>query len=137
MRQPPRPIDLDMPTFTSDVLKAAANEREVTLTTYGRKTGNPHDVTIWLTTDGKRLYIRSGQGLGRQWPQNFLARGEAILRLRKQAVKVKPQLVTDPSHARATSSLYAKKYGSTVKASKPDQPLTPGEQATFELIPAG
>ena len=137
MIRPPPPIDLHMPNFTNDVLKAAANEREVTLTTYGRKTSTPYDVTIWLTTDGNRLYIRSGQGLGRQWPQNFIARGEAILRLGKQAVKVKPQLVTDPSHARATSSLYAKKYGSTVKASTPDQPLTPGEQATFELIPAG
>ena len=137
MSQPPRKIDLDMANFNDDVLKAAANEREVTLTTIGRKSGKPHDVTIWLTTDGKRLYIRSGQGLGRQWPQNFLARGEAVLHLGKQAVKVKPQLVTDPSHARETSTLYAKKYGSTVKASKPDQPLTPGEQATFELIPAG
>jgi len=137
MSQPPRKIDLDMPNFTDAVLTAAANEREVTLTTIGRKSGKPHDVTIWLTTDGKRLYIRSGQGLGRQWPQNFLARGEAVLHLGKQAVKVKPQLVTDPSHARQTSTLYAKKYGSTVKASKPDQPLTPGEQATFELIPAG
>ncbi len=137
MSQPPPTIDPDMPNFTDDVLKAAANEREVTLTTIGRKSGKPHDVTIWLTTDGKRLYIRSGQGLGRQWPQNFLARGEAVLHLGKQAVKVKPQLVTDPSHARETSTLYAKKYGSTVKPSKPDQPLTPGEQATFELIPAG
>jgi deazaflavin-dependent oxidoreductase (nitroreductase family) len=137
MRQRPPTIDLDMPNFTDDVLKAAAQEREVTLTTIGRKSGKPHNVTIWLTTDGKRLFIRSGQGLGRQWPQNFLARGEAVLHLGKQAVKVKPQLVTDPSHARETSTLYAKKYGSTVKASKPDQPLTPGEQATFELIPAG
>jgi deazaflavin-dependent oxidoreductase (nitroreductase family) len=126
-----------MPNFSNDVLNAAAKEREVTLTTIGRKSGKPHNVTIWLTTDGKRLYIRSGQGLGRQWPQNFLARGEAVLHLGKQAVKVKPQLVTDPSHARETSTLYAKKYGSTVKASKPDQPLTLGEQATFELIPAG
>ena len=137
MSQPPLTIDPDMPNFTDDVLNAAAKEREVTFTTIGRKSGKPHDVTIWLTTDGKRLYIRSGQGLGRQWPQNFLARGEAVLHLGKQAVKVKPQLVTDPSHARETSTLYAKKYGSTVKASKPDQPLTPGEQATFELIPAG
>jgi deazaflavin-dependent oxidoreductase (nitroreductase family) len=137
MSQPPPTIDLDMPNFSNDVLKAAAQEREVTLTTIGRKSGKPHNVTIWLTTDGKRLYIRSGQGLGRQWPQNFLARGEAVLHLGKQAVTVKPQLVTDPSHARETSTLYSKKYGSTVKASKPDQPLTPGEQATFELIPAG
>jgi hypothetical protein len=125
-----------MSEFSQEVTGAAAREREVKLTTYGRRSGKPHDVTIWVATDGKRLYIRSGQGLIRQWPQNFIARGEAVLHLGKQAVKVKPRLVTEPAEARASSSLYAKKYGSTVKASRPDQPLTPGEQATFELLPA-
>jgi hypothetical protein len=126
-----------MAGFSDDVLKAAAQEREVTLTTVGRKSGKEHRVTIWLTTDGKRVFIRSGQGLRRQWPQNFITRDEAVLRLGKLAVKVKPKLVTDPVQARATSSLYTQKYGSTVKASKPNEPLTLGEQATFELIPAG
>ena len=125
-----------MSEFSPEVTDAAAREREVKLTTHGRRSGKPHDVTIWVATDGKRLYIRSGQGLIRQWPQNFIARGEAVLPLGKQAVKVKPRLVTDPAEARASSSLYAKKYGSTVKASGPNEPLTRGEQATFELMPA-
>jgi len=121
---------------TKDVIEAAAREREATLTTYGRKSGKSHDVTIWLTTDGRRLYIRSGQGLVRQWPQNLITRGEGVLRVGKEVVKVNPRLVTDPAEARASSSLYTKKYGSFVTASKPGEPLTPGEQATFELIPA-
>jgi deazaflavin-dependent oxidoreductase (nitroreductase family) len=122
--------------FSKQVIEAAAREREVTLTTYGRKSGKSHDVTIWLATDGERLYIRSGQGLRRHWPQNLLARGEGVVRLGKMAVKVKPRLVTDPAEARATSTLYTRKYGSSVKASSRDQPLTPGEQASFELTPA-
>jgi deazaflavin-dependent oxidoreductase (nitroreductase family) len=122
--------------FSDDVLKAAAREREVTLTTVGRKSGREHRVTIWIATDGTHLFIRSGQGLRRQWPQNLIARGEGELQLGKLRVKVKPQLLTDPVEARAASSLYTQKYGSSVKASKADQPLTPGEQATFELIPA-
>jgi deazaflavin-dependent oxidoreductase (nitroreductase family) len=125
-----------MGLFPPEVLDAAKREREVTLTTYGRKTGEPHDVTIWIATDGERLYIRSGQGLTRQWPQNLLARGGGLLRLGKLAVAVKPRLVTDPAEARATSGLYKRKYGPFVKPSKPSQPLTPGEQATFELLPA-
>ena len=125
-----------MASFSDDVLKAAAREREVTLTTVGRKSGKEHRVTIWITTDGTRLHIRSGQGLRRQWPQNLIARGEGELQLGKLRVKVKPRLVTDPAEARAVSALYRKKYGPSVRASKPNQPLTPGEQATFELIPA-
>ena len=121
--------------FDPDVLEAAAREREVQLTTVGRKTGKPHRVTIWIVTDGRRLYIRSGEGLRRQWPQNLLARGEGVLKFRKTSVKVRPRLVADPVEARAVSALYRRKYGPFVRASKPNQPLTPGEQTTFELVP--
>jgi len=121
--------------FDPDVLDAAAREREVQLTTVGRKTGKPHRVTIWIVTDGRRLYIRSGEGLRRQWPQNLLARGEGVLKFRKTSVKVRPRLVADPVEARAVSALYRRKYGPFVRASKPNQPLTPGEQTTFELVP--
>ena len=125
-----------MSSFSNEVIEAAKREREVKLTTYGRKTGKPYDVTIWVVTDGTRLYIRSGQGLVRQWPQNLIARGGGVLHLGKLDVKVKPRLVTDPDEARASSNLYRKKYGPFVKASQPGKPLTLGEQATFELMPA-
>jgi deazaflavin-dependent oxidoreductase (nitroreductase family) len=125
-----------MSTVSAGLIEAAKREREVTLTTFGCKTGKPYDVTIWITTDGSRLFIRSGQGLRRHWPQNLLARGESVLHLGKATVKVRPRLVTDPAEARAVSALYRRKYGPFVKASKPNQRLTPGEQATFELIPA-
>ena len=130
------PVAAIVGSSSQDVVEVAAREREVTLTTYGRKTGKPSDVTIWIVTDGDRMFIRSGQGMVRQWPQNLLARGEGVLRLGNMEVKVKPRRVTDPAEARASSALYAKKYGSFVKASKPDEPLTLGEQASFELIPA-
>lgn len=124
-----------MAPFDHDVLETAAREREVTLTTVGRKSGKPYPVTIWVVPDGQRVFIRSGQGLRRHWPQNLLARGEAELQLGKLRVKVKPRLVTEPVEARAVSGLYRRKYGAFVKASKLNQPLTPGEQSTFELIP--
>ncbi len=123
-------------SFSAEALEAAKREREVKLTTFGRKTGKPHQVTIWIATDGKHLYIRSGQGLRRHWPQNLVARGEGLLQLGKTEVGVGPRLVTDPIEARAVSGLYARKYGPFVKASRPNQPLTPGEQATFELLPS-
>src|SRR5712671_3426937 len=98
-----------MNEFSPDALQAAAREREVQFTTYGRKTGKPRRVTIWIGTDGKRLYIRSGQGMRRHWPQNLLAKGEGVVRLAKTEVKVKPRLVTDPAEARAVSAIYRRK----------------------------
>ncbi len=93
-------------------------------------------MTIWIGTDGKKLYIRSGEGMRRHWPQNLLAKGEGVLRLGKTEVRVEPRRVTDPAEARAVSALYKKKYGPFVRSSKPDEPLTLGEQTTFELLPA-
>src|SRR5438067_817610 len=37
--------------------EAAAEQREVTLTTTGRKSGKPRKVTIWISTDGRRSVI--------------------------------------------------------------------------------
>lgn len=124
-----------MASFSPEVLQAATRDREVTLTTYGRKTGKSRNVTVWISTDGNRIFIRSGGGLGRQWPQNLMAKDEGLLRLGRTSVKVRPRHVTDPAEARAVSTLVRQKYGSYVISSKPDQPLTQAETATFELVP--
>ena len=122
--------------FESDVIDAVAREREVTLVTKGRTSGKSRAVTLWISTDGKHVYIRSGEGMARDWPQNFIARGEATLRIAGRSIKVKPRHVSDPDEARATSRLAREKYGNFVKPSKPGEPLTKGEQAVFELLPA-
>jgi deazaflavin-dependent oxidoreductase (nitroreductase family) len=122
--------------FDPSVVDAAAKQRDIDLTTFGRKTGTPSRRTIWITTDGPRLYIRSGQGLGRDWPQNLLANGRAIVHFEGQDVPVKARHVTDVGEARASWLAVGHKYGLDRGAgSKNDEPLTPGEQATFELLP--
>jgi len=122
--------------FPKDVLDAVAKEKEVRLTTYGRKTGKESSVTIWVVTDGNKVYIRSGQGLKRHWPKNLLKRPEGALRLDGKVVKFKSRHITDPAEARRSSTLYGPKYGSFVKPSEEGDALTPGEQAAFELNPA-
>ena len=117
--------------------EAAAKEREVRLTTTGRKSGKPRSVTIWIATDGKRLFVRSGQGMKRNWPQNLVANREATLRLGGQSIKVRGRHITDAAEARAIAAYASQKYGSYIKPSRGDEPLTQGEQATFELIPVG
>lgn len=121
--------------FDDEVLGAAAREGEAVLTTRGRRSGKPRRVTIWIATDGGRIFIRSGGGLGRDWPQNLTANGEATLRLGALSVGVRATHLTDPTEARRVSHLYGEKYGSYVKPSQADEPLTKGEGATFELTP--
>ena len=124
-----------MKQFPKDVLDAEAKEKEVRLTTYGRETGTESSVTIWIVTDGIKAYIRSGQGLKRHWPQNLLARPEGTLQLDGTTVRVKSRHISDPAEARHSSTLYGPKYGVSLKPSDESGPLTPGEQAVFELLP--
>lgn len=125
-----------MQTFDDNVLAKAAEQREVAFTTFGRRSGNAHRKILWLASDGRRLFIRSGQGLVRDWPQNLLAGGTGILHLDGHDVPVRGRLVEDPAMARQVSVDYRSKYGDFIKPSADDEPLTPGEQSTFELIPA-
>jgi hypothetical protein len=87
-------------------------------------------------TDGHKVFIRSGQGFARHWPQNLLKRPDGTLEVDGKVVRFKSRHVTDPSEARYSSKLYGPKYGSFVKPSKEGDPLTPGEQAAFELLSA-
>jgi hypothetical protein len=126
-----------MSNFSADVLTAVAKEHEVRLTTYGRTTGKASTVTIWVVTDGRRVFIRSGKGLVRHWPQNLLKRPEGTLQVGKRVVHFRSRHVSDAAEARHSSSLYAPKYGTSIQQpSKEGEPLTLGEQAAFELMPA-
>jgi deazaflavin-dependent oxidoreductase (nitroreductase family) len=124
-----------MAGFDKATIETALAEREVELTTWGRKTGNPTRVIIWIWGDDRRLYIRSGGGMGRDWPQNLLANGKGILHLAGQDIAVRARHVTDPAEARAGAAMVNRKYATTNTPSAEDEPLTPAEQATFELTP--
>ena len=124
-----------MAKFDQRVMDAVAREREIELTTWGRKSGKPSRVVLWVFGDGERVFIRSGGGLLRDWPQNFLTRGRAILHVDGHDVPVTGRHVDDPALARDVSSMAIRKYRSNVQRSNEDEPLTPGERATFEFFP--
>ncbi len=50
-------------------LKRIAGKLTTTLTHYGRKTGKPHEVTIWFVLDDDKLYIGTAN-VNRQWVRN-------------------------------------------------------------------
>jgi hypothetical protein len=124
-----------MSAWDSETLAVAMREREVDLTTWGRRTGNPARVTIWIWGDGRRLFVRSGRGLGRDWPQNLLARGRGVLHLAGRDIPVSARHVADPAEARECSAMVAAKYGASVAVPAGDDPPSPGETATFEVTP--
>ena len=50
-------------------LKRVAGKHTTTLTHYGRKTGKPHEVTIWFILDDDKLYLGTAN-VKRQWVRN-------------------------------------------------------------------
>ncbi len=124
-----------MSSFEQPVIDAAREQREVELTTWGRKSGNPSRKILWIFVEDDRIFIRSGGGLQRDWPQNFLSRGRGILHIDGRDIPVTGRHVTDHELARSVSASAARKYQTNVQRSSGDEPLTPGESATFELLP--
>ena len=125
-----------MAAWDQETIDLAMRTPEIELTTWGRKTGQPKRVIIWIWGDGQRLFIRSGGGLGRDWTQNIQARNEAILHLAGRDIPVRARHVTDPAEARACSHMVVVKYQQTASPVGTTPELTPGESATFELTPA-
>ena len=121
--------------FEDSILQLAAREKEVEFTTFGRTTGKPTTKIIWITNRDGRLYIRSGLGLTRDWPKNLLANNRGILHIAGRDVPVKTRHVIDPAEARAMHAPVKQKYNAERPASTGDDPLTPAEQAVFELLP--
>jgi deazaflavin-dependent oxidoreductase (nitroreductase family) len=123
--------------MSNELASAAATAPEVDLTTFGRRSGRPSRHTIWITTDAHgRIHIRSSQGLARDWPQNLLANGHAIVNIDGEDFPVQARHVTNRAELLASRDAVKAKYGRDVPTSQPGQPPTPPEQATFELVPA-
>jgi deazaflavin-dependent oxidoreductase (nitroreductase family) len=122
--------------FDRAILELAAREKEVELTTYGRKTGKPSRRIIWISVIGDRIYVRSGLGMTRDWPKNLVANGRGVLHMDGQDVAVTARHVTDPAEARSMHAPVKAKYDAQRPASSGDEPLAPSEQAVFELLPA-
>lgn len=123
-----------MAGFDAAVTNAVQTEREVGLTTYGRRTGKPSRRILWAYGDDERIFIRSGQGLGRDWPRNLLANGRGVLHVGGMDVPVRAVHLADIGAARQAGNLGRAKYGETFSTSADGEEPTLGEQATFELL---
>ena len=116
-------------------MDACFEQREVELTTTGRRSGGPQRVVIWVSPGQPgRLYIRSGGGLGRNWTRNISKLNEATLHLDGCDVPVTLRHIDEPAEARLVTGFVRAKYGDGVRGSMEGESLTPGEEASFELL---
>ena len=89
-------------------LRQVAGKKTTRLTHYGRKTGKPHEVTIWFVLDGDRLYIGTAN-VNRQWVQNVQKTPQVKLSIAGENVEGTARFLTDRAeHERAMAAIRRK-----------------------------
>ena len=89
-------------------LRQVAGKQTTRLTHYGRKTGKPHEVTIWFVLDGDRLYIGTAN-VNRQWVQNVQKTPKVKLSIAGENIDGTARFLTDHAeHERAMAAIRRK-----------------------------
>jgi len=89
-------------------LRQVAEKQTTRLTHYGRKTGKPHEVTIWFVLDGDRLYIGTAN-VNRQWVRNVQKTPQVKLSIAGENVEGTARFLTDRAeHERAMAAIRRK-----------------------------
>jgi deazaflavin-dependent oxidoreductase (nitroreductase family) len=89
-------------------LKRVAARQTVTLTHYGRKSGKPHEVTIWFVVDGDKVYIGTAN-VNRQWVRNVQKTPQVSLSIGGETFGGAARFLTDRAeHERAMAAIRRK-----------------------------
>lgn len=96
-----------METDALNRLRRLAGKQTTRLTHYGRKTGKPHEVTIWFVLDDK-LYIGTAN-VNRQWVRNVQKTPQIKLRIGGQDFNGTARFLADRGeHDRAMAAMRRK-----------------------------
>ena len=89
-------------------LRRVAGKQTTTLTHIGRKTGKPHQVTIWFVLGRDRLYIGTAN-VNRQWVRNVQKTSKIRLSMASESFDGTARFLTDRAeHERAMTAIRRK-----------------------------
>lgn len=90
-------------------LAPVADRSTARITTRGRKSGNPHTVTIWFLVDGATIYLGTLDA-DRDWVRNAVKTADVTLDIDGVRVRGKASVVTDAAVEAHVRALMARKY---------------------------
>jgi len=90
-------------------LRRVAGKQTTRLTHFGRKTGKPHEVTIWFVLDGDKLYIGTAN-VNRQWVRNVQKTPKIRLSIGGENFKGTARFLTDRTEHERTMAAIRRKY---------------------------
>jgi deazaflavin-dependent oxidoreductase (nitroreductase family) len=93
-----------------DIFVRHAGERTIKITTYGRRTGRPHTVTVWFGVSPEgRVFVSSLRT--RDWVKNLLANPRAEVEIKSMKIRVRARPVESQEDRQLVKDLWRKKYG--------------------------
>ena len=105
--QPPVKRDFMEPNILTR-LKRVAGKQTTILTHYGRKTGKPHEVTIWFVLDDDKLYLGTAN-VNRQWVRNVQKTPKIRLSIGGETFEGNARFLADRAeHERAMAAIRQK-----------------------------
>ena len=82
-----------------DIFVRHPGERTIKITTYGRRTGRPHTVTVWFGVSPEgRVFVSSLRT--RDWDKNLLANPRAEVEIESMKIRVRARRVAGRPPAR-------------------------------------
>jgi len=89
-------------------LRRVAGKQTTRVTHYGRKTGKPHEVTIWFVLDRDKLFIGTAN-VNRQWVRNVQKTPKIRLSIAGETFDGNARSLTDRAeHERAMAAIRRK-----------------------------
>jgi len=90
-------------------LKRVASFQTVTLTHYGRKSGQPYQVTIWFVVDGDSVFIGTAN-VNRQWVRNVQKNPRIKLSLGGETFEAEARFLSDTAERKRALAAVGRKY---------------------------
>ena len=87
-----------------------ADRSECQVTTTGRRTGDPHTITIWFAHHGGTVYLLSGGGHRSDWVRNLVADPQVTVAFPRSRFPGRARLVDDADEDRVARDLVHDKY---------------------------
>lgn len=94
---------------TAARLARVARKSTCRLTHYGRRSGRPHEVTIWFLVEGDTVYLTT-MNMQRQWTRNVQANPKVHLQIGGDRFTGDIEVITDSAKMAHVVELLRKKY---------------------------
>ncbi len=98
-----------MDATTAGRLQRVSGKYTLRLTHIGRKTGQPHEVTIWFVFDGERMYLATAN-VNRQWIKNVMKTPRVKLRIAGENFEGEVRFINDAAERDRVLDKFRRKY---------------------------